>query len=84
MTREKLIELIRFTASETALPTTLNRQDAESILNDFLDDKQLLLTDVGDTLILTKKDVEALLNGMINPKEPNEALKEAMLKFISR
>ena len=35
-----------------------------------------------NNLLLTKKDVEALLNGMTNPKEPNKALKEAMLKFI--
>ena len=36
------------------------------------------------TLILTSKDAEIFFNAIMNPKEPNEALKKAMLKFINR
>ena len=46
--------------------------------------KKLTLTDVRDTLILTPKDAEVFFNEIMNPKDANEALKKAMLKFITR
>ena len=46
--------------------------------------KQLTLTDVSGMLILTPKDAELFLNEVMNPKKANEALKKAMLKFITR
>lgn len=39
---------------------------------------------VSDTLILTPKDAEVFFNEIMNPKDANEALKKAMLKFITR
>ena len=47
-------------------------------------EKQLTLTDVSGMLILTPKDAELFLNEVMNPKKANEALKKAMLKFITR
>tara|TARA_R110000744_G_scaffold186367_1_gene305783 strand:+ start:995 stop:1279 length:285 start_codon:yes stop_codon:yes gene_type:complete len=46
--------------------------------------EQLTLTVVSDTLILTPTDAEIFFNEIMNPKEANEALKKAMLKFITR
>ena len=46
--------------------------------------EQLTLTDVSDMLILTPKDAELFFNEVMNPKKANEALKKAMLKFITR
>jgi len=47
-------------------------------------EKKSSLTDVSDTLILTPKDAEVFFNEIMNPKDANEALKKAMLKFITR
>ena len=47
-------------------------------------DQQLTIPVVSDTLILTPNDVELFFNEIMNPKEANEALKKAMLKFITR
>jgi hypothetical protein len=46
--------------------------------------KLLGIADVSDTLILTPKDAELFFNEIMNPKDANEALKKAMLKFITR
>ena len=47
--------------------------------------EQLTLTDVSGMLILTPKDAELFFNEVIEkPKKANEALKKAMLKFITR
>lgn len=46
--------------------------------------EQFLLHNVSDTLILTPKDAEVFFNEIMNPKDANEALKKAMLKFITR
>ena len=46
--------------------------------------KQLTIPVVSDTLILTPNDAELFFNEIMNPKEANEALKKAMLKFITR
>jgi hypothetical protein len=47
-------------------------------------EEQLILTDVSSMLILTPKDAELFFNEIMNPKKANEALKKAMLKFITR
>jgi len=44
---------------------------------------KLALTDVSDMLILTPKDAEVFFNEIMNPKDANEALKKAKLKFIN-
>ena len=46
--------------------------------------KQLRIGGVSDTLILTPKDAKVFFNEIMNPKDANEALKKAMLKFITR
>ena len=46
--------------------------------------KKLSIPVVSDTLILTPKDAEVFFNEIMNPKDANEALKKAMLKFITR
>jgi hypothetical protein len=46
--------------------------------------KKLTIPVVSDTLILTPKDAEVFFNEIMNPKDANEALKKAMLKFITR
>ena len=46
--------------------------------------QKLTLTGVSDMLILTPKDAELFFNEVMNPKKANEALKKAMLKFITR
>jgi hypothetical protein len=46
--------------------------------------QKITLTDVSDMLILTPKDAELFFNEVMNPKKANEALKKAMLKFITR
>lgn len=43
MTKEQLIELVKFTAGEIVAPTTLNNEDAESIVDDFVDAEQLTI-----------------------------------------
>lgn len=43
MTKEQLIELVKFTAGEIVAPTTLNNEDAESIVDDFVDTEQLTI-----------------------------------------
>jgi hypothetical protein len=40
MTRQQLIELVKFTAGEMGTPATLNDEDAASILDDFVDTEQ--------------------------------------------
>lgn len=45
---------------------------------------QLTIPVVSDTLILTPNDAELFFNEIMNPKDANEALKKAMLKFITR
>jgi hypothetical protein len=57
-------------------------EDVIRLLDDYK--KQLTLTDVSDMLILTPKDAELFFNEVMNPKKANEALKKAMLKFITR
>jgi uncharacterized protein (DUF1778 family) len=47
-------------------------------------EKLLDLFSVSDMLILTPKDAELFFNEVMNPKKANEALKKAMLKFITR
>lgn len=47
-------------------------------------EKQCNIDSVSDTLILTPRDAEIFFNEVMNPKEANEALKKAMLKFITR
>lgn len=55
------------------------------LLNDTIKAvKNCSIHDVSDTLILTPKDVEVFFKEIMNPKEANEALKKAMLKFITR
>ena len=49
-----------------------------------LTEKLFDLYNVSDTLILTPKDAEVFFNEIMNPKDANEALKKAMLKFITR
>lgn len=46
--------------------------------------KKLTIPVVSDTLILTPRDAEIFFNEIMNPKEANDALKKAMLKFITR
>lgn len=41
------------------------------------------LADVSGSLVLTKKDAEIFFNEIMQPKEANDALKKAMLKFIT-
>jgi len=53
-------------------------------LKDYAKIDQLTLTDVSSMLILTPKDAELFFNEIMNPKKANEALKKAMLKFITR
>ena len=83
ITRNTLIELVKFTASEMPQITILTDENAESILDDFLNEEQLTISVANNTLALTPKDVEVLFNEVMNPKEANEALKKAMLKFIT-
>jgi uncharacterized protein (DUF1778 family) len=47
-------------------------------------EKLLDLFSVSDMLILTPKDAELFFNEVMNPKKANEALKKAMLKFITQ
>ena len=58
----------------------------QELLKEFKEEtkNQLTLTDVSDKLILTPKDAQVFFNEIMNPKEANEALKKAMLKFINR
>lgn len=51
---------------------------------DKLEAERLSLSDVSGKLILTPKDAEVFFNEIMNPKDANEALKKAMLKFITR
>ena len=53
---------------------------------DYLEAQNQALTIpvVSDTLILTPKDAEIFFNEIMNHKEANDALKKAMLKFITR
>ena len=60
----------------------LDSSDAERIRVALT--KALTIGAVSDTLILTPKDAEIFFNEIMNPKEANEALKKAMLKFITR
>jgi len=55
---------------------------AQEYINEL--ERKLTLTDVSDTLILTPKDAKVFFNEIMNPKDANEALKKAMLKFITR
>ena len=41
MTKEQLIELVKYTAGEIIVPTELSTEDAESIVDDFVDIEQL-------------------------------------------
>jgi len=41
MTKEQLIELVKFTAGEIIAPTELSTEVAESIVDDFVDVEQL-------------------------------------------
>ena len=50
---------------------------------DYVLGKQLTIPVVSDTLILTPKDAEIFFNEIMNHKEANDALKKAMLKFIT-
>lgn len=60
----------------------LREATVQSMIDDF--EKQLTIPVVSDTLILTPKDAEVFFNEIMNPKDANEALKKAMLKFITR
>ena len=53
---------------------------------DYLEaqNQALTISAVSDTLILTPKDAEIFFNEIMNHKEANDALKKAMLKFITR
>lgn len=64
----------------------VNGQETDFYLQDLLKDykQQLTIPVVSDTLILTPNDAELFFNEIMNPKEANEALKKAMLKFITR
>ena len=46
MTKEQLIELVKYTAGEILAPTDLSTEDAESIVDDFIDIEQLTIPDV--------------------------------------
>lgn len=46
--------------------------------------EKLTIPVVSSMLILTPKDAEIFFNEVMNPKHANEALKKAMLKFITR
>jgi hypothetical protein len=46
--------------------------------------EQLSIAAVSGMLILTPKDAELFFNEAMNPKKANEALKKAMLKFITQ
>lgn len=50
MTKEQLIELVKFTAGEIVAPTTLNDEDAESIVDDFLYAEQLTIPIVSHSM----------------------------------
>tara|TARA_R110000796_G_scaffold89791_1_gene193428 strand:+ start:257 stop:517 length:261 start_codon:yes stop_codon:yes gene_type:complete len=54
------------------------------ILNAMRELNKCFIADVSGMLILTPKDVELFFNEVMNPKKANEALKKAMLKFITR
>lgn len=59
MTKKQLIELVKFTAGEIVAPTTLNDEDAESIIDDFVDAEQLTIPIVSvslpsDPMVLAK------------------------------
>ena len=54
------------------------------LLLDKYDKLALTIPVVSDTLILTPADAKIFFNEIMNPKEANEALKKAMLKFITR
>lgn len=43
MTKEELIKLVKFTAGEIVEPTELSIEDAESIVDDFVDAEQLTI-----------------------------------------
>ena len=60
----------------------LDSSDAERIRVALT--KALTIGAVSDKLILTPKDAEIFFNEIMNPKEANDALKNAMLKFITR
>ena len=55
----------------------------EDVINEAIQ-QALTIHHVSDTLILTPKDAEVFFNEIMNPKDANEALKKAMLKFINR
>ncbi len=72
MTKKEQIEEIYIDA--------LNNDEAPNVFADRI----LFLFGVSGTLILTPKDAEIFFNEIMNPKEANDALKNAMLKFITR
>lgn len=78
--KDKQLENLLFEVYEKGV----NNEDCD--LTAYLEKikKALNIPDVSDMLILTTKDAELFFNEVMNPKEANEALKKAMLKFITR
>jgi len=65
----------------------VHRNHAIELMTNFLKqelEKQLRIGSVSDAFILTKKDAEIFFNEIMNPKEANEALKKAVLKYNER
>lgn len=60
MTKEQLIELVKFTASEIVAPTELSTEDAESIVDDFVDVEQLTIPVVMPRFLKNKYSLEKL------------------------
>ena len=60
MTKEQLIELVKFTAGEIIAPNELSTEDAESIVDDFVDVEQLTIPVVMPRFLKTKYSLERL------------------------
>ena len=82
--KEQIIEVLKqfeqrdYKTGGVSLAPEMYNAVAESIV------KLFAIPVVSDTLILTPADAKIFFNEIMNPKEANEALKKAMLKFITR
>jgi len=83
MKNTEIIEMIKDAAFFGGNIKRENYEECRNFFDEIIE-KQLTLTDVSDTLILTPKDAQLFFNEIMNPKDANEALKKAMLKFITR
>jgi uncharacterized protein (UPF0210 family) len=79
--RKKLYDLKMQILKDVSIKDELKKDLAEQI---FQIEQELSIPIVSDRLVLTPKDAEVFFNEVMNPKEANEALKKAMLKFITR